>query len=349
MARKRARPSATEQRTLDLLQTTCQVCGSRLQMARHGHRKVTTLQGVYALTLKLYRCQNRQCPRFQQICRPEEEGGWALPHGEFGLDVIAWLGSQRYAAHRTVPELHQALRARGVDIAERYDELLTLQLTDRRRLRERLREQGRVLLALDGLQPDVGHEVVWLLRDCLSGEVLLARSLLSATQEDLAALLREVQQALPVPIQAVLSDGQHSIRRAVRAALPGIPHQLCQFHYLREAAKPIYEADRHAKKELKKQVRGVRPLERQLETRSDPVAQATRAYCLAVRSALTDDGRPPLCAAGLRLYDRLQAIDASIRRVSEAGGAPPSCAGCIRCSRGDSRPRPRCGRIFAPP
>ena len=66
MARKRARPSATEQRTLDLLQTTCRVCGSRLQMARHGHRKVTTLQGVYRLTLKLYRCQNRECPSDRQ-------------------------------------------------------------------------------------------------------------------------------------------------------------------------------------------------------------------------------------------------------------------------------------------
>jgi hypothetical protein len=186
-------------------------------------------------------------------------------------------------------ELHQALRARGVDIAERtvthlverYDELLTLQLTDQRRLRERLREQGRVLLALDGLQPDVGHEVVWVVRDCLSGEVLLARSLLSATQEDLGALLREVQQALPVPIRGVLSDGH--IRSGGRpAALPGVPHQLCQFHYLREAAKPIYEADRHAKKELKKQVRAC-GLERQLE-RDRSVAQR-RAYCLAVRSA----------------------------------------------------------------
>jgi hypothetical protein len=25
-----------------------------------------------------------------------------------------------------------------------------------------------------------------------------------------------------------------------------VPHQLCHFHYLREAAQPIYEADRHA-------------------------------------------------------------------------------------------------------
>jgi hypothetical protein len=357
MAKRKRHLATPVYRLLEPLRTRCEACGGPLWIAYHNTRTVATLDGLVHLTAKIRRCETRTCALYHRPYRPEEEGGWALPHGEFGLDVIAWLGSQRYTAHRTVPELHQALRARGVDIAERtvthlverYDELLTLQLTDQRRLRERLRDQGRVLLALDGLQPDVGHEVVWILRDCLSGEVLLARSLLSATQADLAALLREVQQALPVPIRGVLSDGQHSIRRAVRAALPGVPHQLCQFHYLREAAKPIYEADRHAKKELKKQVRGVRPLERQLEARTDPVAQATRAYCLAVRSALTDDGRPPLCAAGLRLYDRLQAIDASIRRVAEPAGSPPSCSVCTRCSRAGSPPRPHCGRTFAPP
>jgi hypothetical protein len=39
---------------------------------------------------------------------------------------------------------------------------------------------------------------------------------------------------------------------------------------LREAAEAIYEADRHAKKELKKQLRGIRPIERQLEARRTP-------------------------------------------------------------------------------
>jgi hypothetical protein len=192
-------------------------------------------------------------------------------------------------------------------------------LGDQKRLHERLAQQGRVILAIDGLQPDVGHEVLWILRDCLSGEVLLARSLLSATEADLAGLLREVQQALAVPISAVLSDGQHSLRNAVQQVLPAVPHQLCQFHYLRDAAQPIYEADRHAKKELKKQVRGVRPIERALEDRTDPEAEAIRGYCLAVRSALTDDGQPPLEAAGLRLQERLQTIRTSIERVGEKG------------------------------
>ncbi|GHO64040.1 hypothetical protein KSC_029320 [Ktedonobacter sp. SOSP1-52] len=147
-------------------------------------------------------------------------------------------------------------------LMHRYEELVTLHLSCRQRLQERFSSQGRVILAIDGLQPDVGHEVLWVIREVLSGEIVLARALLSSTQDDLAGLLSEARALLCVPIQGVISDGQLSIRRAVASVFPQVPHQLCHFHYLREAGKQIYEADRHAKKELKKQVRGVRPIER---------------------------------------------------------------------------------------
>src|SRR6185312_5034395 len=160
---------------------------------------------------------------------------------------------------------------------------------------------------------------------CLSGEVLLAKSLLSARQQDLADLIGQVRDGLTVPIVGVISDGQHSIRKAVARALPDVPHQLCHFHYLREAARPLYEADRHAKKELKKRVRGVRPIERSLEGRSD--AEAARGYCDAVRSALTDDGRPPLEASGLRLQERLSAVADSLDRVAEKRGCRKNSSG----------------------
>ena len=160
-----------------------------------------------------------------------------------------------------------------------------------------------------------------LIRDCLSGEVLLARSLLSSTQRDLFTLLSEVKEALPVPIVGVISDGQQTIRKAIIRCLPGVPHQLCQFHYVREAAKPIFEADRHAKAQLKQQVRGVRPIERTLEGQEDSESQAMHGYCLAVRSALTDDGRPPLAASGLKLHERLTQISDSLARVEEKRGA----------------------------
>ena len=56
-----------------------------------------------------------------------------------------------------------------------------------------------------------------------------------------------------------------------------IRDRLCHFNYLWEAAKPVYEADRHAKKELKKLLRGVRPIERSIEQRNDVEADAIRA------------------------------------------------------------------------
>jgi hypothetical protein len=256
-----------------------------------------------------------------------------------------------------VPEIHQALVGRGLAIAERsvtnllyrYEELVALRLADQTQLHARLAQQEQVILALDGLQPDVGHEVLWVLRDCLSGEVLLARSLLGSTEEELGPLLREVAAALPVPIGGVISDGQASIRNAVRTALPDVPHQLCQFHYLREAAKPVFEADRHAKVLLKKEVRGVRPIERALEGRDDGAAAAARGYCLAVRSALTDDGRPPLCASGLRLHARLTAIHASLVRVAEKGGSPRNSPGSSASWAGASRRPPTSGRPSASP
>jgi hypothetical protein len=298
--------------------------------AYHNYRTITTLEDVVHLTLQIRRCLNRACPQFHRPYRPEEEGRLALPKHEFGLDVVAWVGTLRYAQHRSLPEIYQHLRHRGMAVAprtvthllERYDELLTLSLTDTARLQRITQAQGRVILALDGLQPDVGHEVLWILRDCLSGEVLLARSLLSATQPDLAGLLRTVRQNLPVPIVGIVSDGQLSMRGAVAEVFPDVPHQLCHFHYLREAAKPIYDADRHAKKELKKRVRGVRPIERRLEGRNGPEAEVVRGYCAAVRSALTDDGRPPLDASGLKLHDRLTTITASLERVEKRGPCP---------------------------
>ena len=188
--------------------------------------------------------------------------------------------------------------------------------------RARLREQ-RLLLAVDGLQPDKGHEALWVVREILSGEILAARSLLSSCREELAVLLRESQAGLEgIPVLGVVSDGQISLRQAVAEALPGAPHQLCQFHYLREAGRPIREADRHARKELSKRVRDVRGIERQVEDRADPEADVVRGHCAAVRAALGDSGRPPPRPGGLLLRERLGAIEASLDRAAPKKGGP---------------------------
>lgn len=326
MARRNARPEATHKITLTPLKESCEECGQPLWVGYHNHRTVMKLDGLWDLTIVVRRCIQPECPRYHVAYRPEEEGRWALPHGEFGLEVIALIGQWRYAEHRSVPEMHQALLARGISIAERtvthlmqrYEELVTLHITDQQRIKARLQKQGYVILAIDGLQPDVGHEVLWVVRDCVSEEILLARPLLSSSQGDLTALLKEVKaqlKELEVTVKGVISDGQETIGSAVAFVFPNVPHQLCQFHYLKDAIDPLYEADRHAKAQLKKHLRGVRPIERATEGQYTPENEAIRGYCLAVRAALTDDGRSPLQASGLKLYDRITQVSESIAHV----------------------------------
>ena len=336
--RKRRRPRPQPDRALTLAPVTldCPECRQRLHADYNNFRTITTLDGVIRLTLTIRRCPNPACSRFLRPYRPEAEPHFALPYHEFGLDVMTLVGRLRHAEHRSIPEIHRELTHRGLILAERtvtnlldrYDELRSLATADPQRLEPLLRPQGRAILAIDGLQPDVGHEVLWVLRDCLSGEILLARSLLSSTAKDLAGLIDQVRKALPVPITGVVSDGQESIRKAVAQSLKGVPHQLCHFHYLREAAKPISEADRHAKKELKKRVRGIRKIERAAEEEAeagedDAEAEVVQGYCAAVRAALTDDGLPPLAASGLKLHDRLDRIAASLDRVAAKAGDLP--------------------------
>jgi hypothetical protein len=245
MPRRTARP--LPDRIIELTTSTkaCPACGGTLWAAAMARRSVTTLEGVLGLRLQIRTCRDPECRRRGVCLRPEQEGSHALPQHEFGLDVIAAVGRLRHAEHRSVPEIHAELTRRGVAIStrsvtnllDRYDELLALSCSDPNRIKAITAGAGRVVLAIDGLRPDVGHEVLWVSREVISGEALLARSLLSSTRDDLAKLLTEVKDALEVPIAGVVSDGQTSIRKAVKKALKGVPHQLCHFHTVRTQSR----------------------------------------------------------------------------------------------------------------
>ncbi len=70
------------------------------------------------------------------------------------------------------------------------------------------------MLAADGIQPEKSNETFLLLRNLLSGRVLVARDLLSSSCEDLAPQLAEVKE-FGVLALGVISDKQSSICLAV--------------------------------------------------------------------------------------------------------------------------------------
>jgi hypothetical protein len=87
MARKQARPEASQTVVLEPVQLTCRACGNRMRMARHSQRTITTLQGVTHLTLKVYRCRNADCSRNHQAIRL----GSKRVDGHYHMANLGWM------------------------------------------------------------------------------------------------------------------------------------------------------------------------------------------------------------------------------------------------------------------
>src|SRR5258708_27697211 len=164
MGRRGSRSAATHEQTLSPLREQCSACGQRLWMAYHHHRTVVRLDGLWRVTIWVRHCVNTTCSQYHRAYVPEEAGAWALPQGEFGLDVIALIGHLRSREQRSVPQMHQLLRERGIAIAERsvtvllhrYEELVAVRLADPARLRQRLAGAAAVVPSRARLPPGWG-------------------------------------------------------------------------------------------------------------------------------------------------------------------------------------------------
>lgn len=305
---------------------TCPNCGAELKRSHTAWRKnIITLRGTLQVTSYAYRCPNSRCPNPGTVYRSAEAETLSIKYYQYGLDVIAKVGHLRFREYRTIRKAKRMLRDRfrlpisrsEVDLlGQAYLALLQAHRRSDDALLEKLRMNGGVVLAIDGVQPEKGNETLWILRDVTSGETLLARNLPSADTESIASLLSEVK-AMRVPVRGVVSDAQRSIRLAVERGLPGVPHQLCHFHYLRNIARPVSEMDRALKVDVKRRVRGIRRVERRAALEGGEEARVVQRYCAAIRVALLDDGSYPLRPGGLLLCRRLTAIRESIRRSDE--------------------------------
>ena len=285
MARRTARPAAPRQLSARAVPAPLRrTAAARARVAYHDRRTVATLDGLYDLVLVVRRCRDPACPLVSPALSPG--GGGRL--GAAARRVRAGrhrAGRARCATPSTAacPRSTSALvaRGRGHRRAQRHQPALPLRGAGgaaagrpgppaRARWPSRSRSSSRSM----GCSRMSGTRCCGCCATACRARCCWRAACSAAPRTSWCRCCARSPTALPVPIRGVISDGQESIRNAVRTALPDVPHQLCQFHYLREAAKPIFAADRHAKVLLKKEVRGVRPIERALEGRDDAEAEA---------------------------------------------------------------------------
>src|SRR6478735_7311524 len=343
---------------LDVLDRDCPLCGRRMHICDHRYRRFHTLDGPVQLICKLNHCPDPACPGHAKTKSPELEITLALPQMAIAWDVFCWIGHRRFSRHMAVSliqsELLDDYQIKLSDDAieqyiRRYQAMLAARQQDAESLRRHYESASEIILCIDGLQPEKGHEALYVVRELTRKRVWFAEPLLSATEDEVRRLITKARQwaeSLGTPVGLWMSDKQEAFVTAIAAEFPDVPHRYCDNHFLRDLARPVLEADSHAKVQMRKKVRGLRSIEqavlqrRKAEAKDDltpdapgatgtvaakpspavvdPAGSVVLEYCAAVRGILNDDQGGPLHPPGLRMAEALHEVRESLQRDLDA-------------------------------
>jgi len=319
----------------------CRVCGKPLHYQSTRTRSFYQLTGPTRLSCRLVWCLNPSCSAYHDILSPEAEklmswSGWCM-----GWDVLLWLGFRRFARHWSLPQIQAELwdsyqirlsLKTLVAYVRRYQVMVAARHEDLLHLRTVYCDVTDVILSIDGIQPEKGHETVYVVRELRAQRVWFAESLLSSATAEIQRVIRRARflaEQLEKPVCGWMSDKQDAFVTAIAAEFPGTPHRLCSNHFLRDAAQVLLEVDSQAKVQMRHKVRGLRSLERAIQegktldgdkTGLTPeqqtyVARIVLAYCAMVRGILNDNHGGPLRPAGWRMAEGLVEVGQSLQRT----------------------------------
>ncbi len=344
---------------LDVVDRDCPACGRMMHICDHRYRRLHTLEGPVQLVCKLNHCPDRDCPGHAKTKSPEQEASIAPPSWAIGWDVFCWIGHRRCSRHMSVPHIQsELLDDYGIKLSEdaidqyirRYQIMLAARQQDAESLRRQYESVAEIILCIDGLQPEKGHETLYVVRELTQKRVWFAEPLISATEDEVRRLIQKAKEwaeSLDTPVGLWVSDKQDAFVKGIAVEFPDVPHRYCDNHFLRDLAKPVLEADSHAKVQMRQKVRGLRKIEQAVlqrqkaETKEDitpdvPEATVTTAaakpspavvdpagsvvldYCAAVRGILNNDQGGPLHPPGLRMAEALNEVQESIQRNVDA-------------------------------
>jgi len=259
---------------LDVEPSCCAHCGAPLHVCDHRIHRIYTLEGPLELCCRLAHCSDRACPRRPHTLSPAAGLSLTLPGWLIGWDVFCFIGHRRFARHWSVPQVRdELLDSYRIKLSvaalciyiRRYQAMVAARQQDFSLLRLAYRDIKSVVLSIDGLQPEKGHEALYAVRELNARRVWFAEALLSSSADEVRRLLvraREFAQRLGKSVHLWISDKQDAFIKGIASEFPDVPHRYCANHFLRDLAKPTLEVDSHAKVAMRKKVRGLRDIER---------------------------------------------------------------------------------------
>ncbi len=341
--------------TLDVEDRSCPVCGRSMHVCDHRYHHLWTFQGATEVINRLVRCPDPSCESRGRTFSPEAELSISMPRWCLGWDVLCWLGHRRFARHWLVPqlrlELHDTHRIRLSDDAietyiGRYQTMLAARQQDPAQLAEAYRDSESLVLTIDGLQPEKGHETLYVVRELTRKRVWFAEPLLSSATEEVRRLIivaRQWSECLAKPVRVWMSEKQDAFVTAIADEFPGTPHRYCQNHFLRDVAQPVLDMDSRAKVQMRRKGRGLRAIERRvLAERRQAAAPAPTS---AAERPKTDEPPRALSDLGWTSTERLleatgRATTGETRGADEVGEVVLEYCAAVRGILNDSQGGP---------
>jgi hypothetical protein len=254
----------------------CAHCGRYTYIYEHRDRRLYLLTGATRLVNKLAHCPDKGCPGHEEVVESAAEMMLSPPFWTIGWDVFAWMGHRRFARHWSVPQIRAELKdSYGIgvspdlieDYLRRYQVIVAARESTPEHLAELYRDVPDVVLTIDGLQPEKGHETLYVVRELRLKRIWFAVPLLSSSAPEVKGVLEQAAEwarQLGKPVRLWISDKQKAFVTGIADVFPGVGHRYCANHFLRDLAKPVLEADSHAKVQMRRKVRGLRAVERRI-------------------------------------------------------------------------------------
>jgi hypothetical protein len=328
------------QEILTVEQETCTLCQRLLSICDHRFHRIFTLNGPVEIVCKLAHCPDPDCPDHRHTKSPLAEAQITLPWWLIGWDVFCWLGFRRFTRHWSIPQLQAELldsyQIRLSDDAisgylKRYRCMVAARHQDAQQLQEVYKDIDSLVLTIDGLQPEKGHETLYVVRELRGKRIWFAEALLSSGTDEVKRLLQKAKdwaKQLGKPVELWMSDKQEAFVKGIPLVFPGTPHRFCDNHFLRDVAKPVLEKDSHAKVKMRKKVRGLRAIEKQVladrrKVRAEPETVEGNATTSATVASTTAAAETDSTAALVREPEGVPAALASVPTAAKATLAEP--------------------------
>jgi len=192
-----------EEWELEVEDRHCSVCGRTMHVCDHRHHRIFTLSGPVHLICKLVHCPDKTGSGHRRTFGPEAETGITMPWWVVGWDVFCWIGHRRFARHWSVRQIREELVdsyqiVLSDDAIEqyihRYQQMLAARQQGPQLLAEAYQDVEEVVLSIDGLQPEKGHETFYVVRELTRKRVWFAEALISSSAEEVRRLIVRARQ-----------------------------------------------------------------------------------------------------------------------------------------------------------